>query len=552
MQPVREVYVIGIDGGTFRIIDPLMDRGELPAFRHIVENGVRSVLHSTIPANSAVAWSSFMTGKNPGKHGVFGFISYSPARDRLTLTNGSYVKSRTLWDIASEAGRSVAVLNVPLTYPPKPVNGLLVSGMDASSLKNLTYPPEFGEELVRVCPSYQIDLPHVQHDRFQASLGSRVTQLVEARKQAMLHMLEKAEPQLFVGVFTCTDRIQHHFWHAADVTHPKHRLAKDEEREIIADTYRQIDRILTLFLKRMSPETTLFVVSDHGFCGSTRRFMVNLWLGQRGWLRPAKRPANSTWSRVLHGVKRRPRLYMWARTLKNAIPGLEQLAVRERAMNRSLSDKIDWSATKAYYFPPGIRINLKDREPFGVVERAEFEPLRQAIMRALTSLCDEAGHPVFAEVRRREELYFGPHLDLAPDIILEPSVGNNDPRQNFSLGRRMRISETGGVFAEAGTSGEHDSNGILLGIGRPLQRGSHRDGAAITDIAPTVLHLLGLPIPSDMDGKVLLDFFSPEFINQTTPRYTDQSAEGEEPEWDYGDLDEELVRERLRELGYLA
>jgi predicted AlkP superfamily phosphohydrolase/phosphomutase len=546
----HKVYIIGIDGATFRLIDPLIAQGKLPTFKYIIDHGVRGVLRSTLPPNSAVAWSSFMTGLNPGKHGVFGFLALAPERGQVVLTNGAHVKAKTLWEMVSAPERRVAVLNVPMTYPPRPVNGILVSGMDASFLKNFTYPVDFGNELLERFPNYQIDFPFVHHKTFQAKLRQQLSELIDARKNAMLYLLEKVEPDLFVGVFTCTDRIQHHFWHCLDATHPKHNRA--EEETIVADMYEQIDRALGLFLERMDEQTTLLVLSDHGFCGSVERFLVNQWLWQKGWLRPVERPRTSSWSRVLRAVKRSPRLYELARKVKSASPGLKPLALRERAVNRSLSDKIDWPATKAYYFPPGIRINLKGREPFGVVEPAEFESLRETIVEQLKKVRNESGAPVVENIWRKEEVYAGPHSELAPDIVLVPCLSHLDARRNFSLGRRMRVQERGQLFVTDGPSGDHAPDGIVLGIGRHLKEGFVLDGAEIMDIAPTVLYGLGLPIPTEMDGQLLTDIFTADFLSRTPPTFSSGEAESSVSDWQYDEAEEEAVRERLRDLGYLS
>lgn len=545
----RKVYVIGIDGATFKVIDPLVAQGKLPTFGYIIEHGVHGTLRSTLPANSAVAWSSFMTGKNAGKHGVFGFITHAPERDQFVLTNGAHVKSKTLWEIVSEAGRTVAVINVPLTYPPRPVRGLLVSGMDASSLKDFTYPPEFARELMEISPRYRIDLPFIQHHRFQEVLRRQVAELVDARRQAMLYMLDKTDPHLFVGVFTCTDRIQHHFWHGLDATHPRHDAG---DGTIITETYRQIDQALGGFLERMGKEDTLVVISDHGFCGTTRRFMVNQWLCQQGWLCPTERPRASSWSRILRAAKSSPRLYAWAKRLKSAAPVLDRLTVREKAINRSLGDKIQWPATRAFYFPPGVRLNLKGREPYGIVSSSEYEPLREEIMRRLLEVRDELGHPVLERVCRREDVYQGPQKDLAPDIVLEPCLSNADAGRNFSLGRRMRVQESGQLFVDTGPSGEHSPDGILLAMGPGLKRGAVVEGAEISDIAPTALYLLDLPIPGGMDGKVLLNMMDPGFAHRAAPRFSGESTDSTVPGWEYGEGEEAVVRERLRDLGYLS
>jgi predicted AlkP superfamily phosphohydrolase/phosphomutase len=549
----RKIYIIGIDGATFRIIDPLLAQGKLPTFKHIIENGVRGVLRSTLPANSAVAWSTFMTGKNPGKHGVFGFLALSPGYDRFVLTNGAHVRSKTLWEIASDAERRVAIINVPLTYPPRPVNGVLVSGMDASFLKNFTYPPEFKDELLDAVPAYQIDFPFIRHEAFQMKLHQQVAELIQARKDAMLHLLEKTDPDLFVGVFTCTDRIQHHFWHRADATHPRHNPDQAGQEPIIARVYQQIDEALKLFVQRMDAQTTLLVISDHGFSGVAQRFLINRWLYQKSWLHLKSDSRVSAWSKIMRSVKRHPQLYELARQIKRAWPGLKDVSVRAHAMTRSFFERVDWTATRAYYFPPGIRLNLKGRESTGIVDAAGYESAREALIQELSALRDPAtGAPVFQGAYRREEIYIGPHQTEAPDILLETVLSSDDSRRNFALGRRLRVQPEHELFVTDGPTGDHASEGIVLGIGSNLRRGCVLDGAAIADIAPTALHSLGLPIPIDMDGQLLAQMFTAEFTQQMPPRFSSDAGESGASQWQYDADEEAVIRERLRDLGYLS
>ncbi|MBI3948839.1 MAG: alkaline phosphatase family protein [Acidobacteria bacterium] len=549
----QRVYIIGIDGATFRIIAPLIAQGRLPTFKHIMDNGVRSVLRSTLPANSAVAWSTFMTGKNPGKHGVFGFLALSPGYDRFVLTNGAHVRSRTLWEIASDAERRVAVINVPLTYPPRQVNGILVSGMDASFLKNFTYPPEFKDELLRAFPAYKIEFPFVRSEAFKAQLHQQIGELIETRKNAMLYLLEKTDPDLFVGVFTCTDRLQHHFWHCMDAAHPRHTTNQAGEGVLIAEMYEQIDEALRLVVERMDEQTTLLVISDHGFCGVAQRFLVNRWLFQTGWLSLKSNAQVSAWSKILRAVKRHPKLYELARQVKRVSPVLKDVPVRANTMTRSFFERADWTTTRAYYFPPGIRLNLKGRESTGVVEAAEYESARDALIQELSALREPTtGAPVFQGVYRREEIYAGSHLDHAPDLILETVLSRDDPKRNFTLGRRLRAPREHELFVTDAPTGDHAPSGILLGLGSNLKRGCGLDGAAIADIAPTVLYSLGLPIPVDMDGHVLAEMFAAEFTRQMPPKFSSGEEEPGTSEWQYDEEEEAVIRERLRDLGYLS
>lgn len=548
-----KVYIIGIDGATFRLIDPLIAQGKLPTFRSIIDNGVRGVLRSTLPPNSAVAWSTFMTGKNPGKHGVFGFLAFSPELNRLVLTNGAHVKSKTLWQIVSEASRPVAVLNVPFTYPPRPIQGVLVSGMDASFLKDFTYPPEFKTDLMNAAPGYQIDLPFIQNQSFQSELQHTVSRLIEARRQAMLYMLDKIDPDLFIGVFTCTDRLQHHFWHCIDPKHPKHHVSQSTEAAVLTGLYEQIDDTLQLIVNRMDEQTTLLIISDHGFCGVAQRFLINRWLAQTGWLRLKANVSTSPWARLLRTVKRHPMLYEFAKQIKRSSLGLTHIPVRARAMTRSFFDRIDWRHTRAYYFPPGIRLNVKGRESLGIIEADAYESTRDLLIEQLSSLHEPTlGAPIFAAVHRREELYCGPHVAQAPDIILETVLTEEDPRRNFTLGRRLKAADGEPLFITDAPSGDHGPDGILLGMGPHLTRHAQPNGATIADIAPTVLYELGLPIPKDMDGRVLTELFTNEFLSQRPPTFSDQDGSTDADTWQYDEVDEVIMRQRLHDLGYLS
>lgn len=553
MNKRRKVYIVGIDGATFRILDRLIARGRLPTFASIMERGVRGVLRSTVPANSAVAWSTFMTGKNPGKHGVFGFLALAPDGQRLMLTNGGHVKSKTIWEIASGAHRRVAVINVPLTYPPRRVNGALVSGMDASFLKEFTFPATLGSELLRLFPNYAIDLPFVRHASFQAVVERRAVDLIDVRRRAMFYLLEKIDPDLFVGVFTTPDRLQHHFWHVLDPTHPRHEDDEPEGAGILSTIYERLDEALGGFLERMDDQTTLLIISDHGFGGVARRFLVNRWLSQMGWLHLKEAPRDSAWARLLRTVKRHPRLYESARWMKRRLPGAKHVPLRQRLVARSFFDKVDWSRTRAYYFPPGIRLNLKGREPCGAVEAGEFESAREELIVALSGLREPlTGEPVFKGVYRKEEIYAGPHLDRAPDIILDPMQDHDEAKRNVSLGRRLRRRGTEDVFVTDGPTGDHASEGILLGVGRLLKSGYRLHGATIADIAPTVLYGLGLPIPVDMDGRVLTEMFISEFAERHPPQFCPGEDASWASEWQYDQSEEAVIRERLRDLGYLS
>lgn len=549
-----KVVIIGLDGATFRLLDPLMAAGRLPTLASIIERGARGVLRSTLPPNSAAGWTAFMTGKNSGRTGIFGFFSLAPGRYQITLNNGGHVRARTLWEIASEAGKRVAVINVPFTYPPRPVNGVLVSGMDAPGLSQATYPPEFVTELLGVCPSYQIEMPAVRRHRDEKKqwFVEHLADAVHTHWSATRYAQQKTSPDLLVSVFTATDRVHHWIMDDVNPAHPRHDPASARRYEhLLGDLYAQVDQIINTLFETMDDQTMMFIVSDHGANGFYRRFLINHWLRQQGWLALVPGAKLSPLQQVTRRLRRRSRLYGWARRIKGALPFLKRSPFGRKSVGLSWRLQImDWSRTRAFYLNGlGVRLNLRGREPAGIVEPGEYEPLRDQIIQRLQAVRDPAtGAPVYAGVYRREEVYDGPFLEHAADIILEEAALNADPRLNYSTSGALHPHRLNELFALRRLPGDHDPEGILLAIGPGIRSGAQINGARLIDLAPTVLYALGLPVPKDMDGQVLVDLFEQSF-RQQQPIISCEPT-GEVAQTLESGEGEELVEERLRELGY--
>jgi len=550
----HKVIVMGLDGATFRLLDPLMAAGRLPTFASLIERGARGVLRSTLPPNSAAGWSAFMTGKNPGKTDVFGFFALVPGGYQVTLNNGGSVRARTLWEMVSEAGKRVAVINMPYTYPPRPVNGVLVSGMDAPGLHNGTSPPEFADELLQVCPGYQIEMPPVRRHREVKKqwFAEHLTHYVEARWAAMRYVQQKVSPELLVSVFTAPDRVHHWVMDDVDSAHPLHdsRSAK-RYGHLLGDLYAQLDRMIKTLLETMNDQTTLFIVSDHGANGFYRRFLINHWLHQQGWLALIRGAKLSPVQQVIRYLRRRSRIYGWARQVKGVLPFIKTSQFSRKSLGLSWRLQImDWSRTQAFYLNGlGVRLNLRGREPAGIVKPGDYETVREQIIRGLQSVHDpESGAPVYAAVYRREDVYHGSYVTRAADIILEESTLNADARLNFSTSGALRPHRLDELFAVKRLPGDHDLEGILLAAGPGLRSGAQVTGARLIDLAPTILYTLGLPIPQDMDGHVLVEMFDETFLGQQPIVHGEPTGELAQ-EFESVEVDE-LVEQRLRELGY--
>jgi predicted AlkP superfamily phosphohydrolase/phosphomutase len=534
-----KVIVIGLDGATFRLIDPLVAAGRLPTFAALMRRGVRGTLHSTLPPNSAAGWTAFMTGKNPGKTGIFGFFSLVQGDYQVALNNGGSIRAHTLWELASEAGKRVAIINVPYTYPPRPVNGVLVSGMDAPNLDYGTFPLEFGGELLTACPGYQIEMPPVRRHRDVKKqwFAEYLARYIETRWQAVRYTQQKVAPDLMVSVFTAPDRVHH--WVLDDVT-PNHPLRDETSAQrfghILGDMYTQLDDILRAQLQAMDEHTMLFIVSDHGSNGFYRRFLVNHWLWQQGWLALVRGAKLSPIQQAVRYVRRQSRLYGLARRIKSALPFVSTGEVSRKSTGLSWRLKIiDWPQTQAFYLNGlGIRLNVRGREPAGIVKPSEYETMREQIMRKLEAV--------------RDDVYHGPYTHQAADIILEESTLNTDPRLNFSTSGAIHPHRLNELYAVKRLPGDHDSKGMLLAAGPGLRRGTWLTGARLMDMAPTIMYAMGLPIPQDMDGQVLTEMFDEAFVKQYPIIHGKPAGE---PDMIVAAHDgDELVEQRLRELGY--
>ncbi|MBW2173068.1 MAG: alkaline phosphatase family protein, partial [Deltaproteobacteria bacterium] len=261
------VYVLGLDGATFDLIAPWVSRGELPNMKRLMDEGSHGSLMSALPAHSAPSWSSFITGKNPGKHGIFDFI----------------------WAIASRYDKKVAVVNVPMTFPPEKVNGIMISGMDAPGIdSNFTYPTALSGEIKRIIGDYSLEAglwSYINKGEINLAIEKQ-HETIDKRFEVTKYLMNNYPWDLFVSVFTATDRVQHAFWKYMDPGHPLYRPEEAKKYgDAILNVYRKMDHIVGYLLDHLSEDTVLFIMSDHGagLC-SNKTLYLNNWLCKEGLL----------------------------------------------------------------------------------------------------------------------------------------------------------------------------------------------------------------------------------------------------------------------------
>ncbi|MHB0915439.1 MAG: alkaline phosphatase family protein [Thermoleophilia bacterium] len=369
----RQIVVIGLDGTPFSFLRKQTDAGNLPNIAALVSGGIFSRMETEIPTVSSVAWASFMTGKNPAEHGIYGFTDRKPDSYELYFPNYAHLKSEPFWDHLGNSGRRCCILNVPSTYPARPVNGVLVSGFVAPNLERATYPAEALEYLQKI--GYRIDVDAAKGRESLDLLVEDLHLTMEKRREAMLHFWRSEKWDLFVNVFTSTDRLHHFMWQHYEDGDSKYG-------EEFMRYYRRLDEIIGEFVAEMPDDVNLFMLSDHGFSTIRYEVFLNNYLKEWGFL-----------------------------------------ALKEtRAV--TIAD-IDSAASKAYCMDPGrLYLNLAGREPGGIVSKSDYHNVIDELKEAILSIEDiESGEQVIKAVYSREELFHGPLLERAPDLVALPFEG---------------------------------------------------------------------------------------------------------------------------------
>jgi predicted AlkP superfamily phosphohydrolase/phosphomutase len=553
----RKVYAIGLDGATLDLIRPWVTEGHLPVLGDLMRSGVAGELQSSYPPLTGPAWSSFMTGKSPAGHGVLEFFRREQGTYRQVLNSRQDIDGKSLWGLLSEAGMNVGIVGLPLTYPPEPVNGFLVSGLlTPPDSHDFTYPRVLLAELEHKLGPYRLrhDEKYRRSDPWPFIREQYET--LDYNERAALHLMTHYEWDFFMVHFLGTDRIQHEFWHLLDEDHPQHDpVERARLGNVVLDFFKQLDAALGRLLSALDDETVVLIMSDHGFGPAYKFVDLNTWLLDQGYL--CLRPTLSTrlrWCLFRLGVN----YSVLSRWILRAGLGRQakQLgrARRESVQRRvflSLDD-VDWSKSTVYSMGNfgQLYVNLRDREPQGIVSPgAEYEALLDDLSQRLQALVDpDTGEPVIERIMRPDEVYDGPHRERAPDLMFF----TQDMRY-----KAMGLSDFSSphvIEPIYGTTGHHRMNGILICHGPGvIKQAEWLEGARLQDLAPTILYLLGHPIPRDMDGQVLTDLFTEEFRRRNAVTYAEHNAAPLAHELSaYTEQEEAEIREALRSLGYVS
>lgn len=558
----RQVVVIGLDGATFALIKPWAEEGKLPTFAGLLREGGYAPLRSVIHPYTAQAWSSMITGLNQGKHRILDFWERDFASYGFRLLNAGHRVGRSPWRILSESGKKVIVVNVPMTYPPEEVNGFLVAGRDTPGMDSqYTFPPNLKHELAQLAGEEYVIVPNdwLYSRRGRPDLArAELFREIRVRFAVVKHLMKNHPWDFVMFVVGATDGAAHFFWKYHDPSHPLYD--PNDYSDTILEVYRRVDSEMAGILADLPAEATLMVVSDHGNgSGGELAVHLNLWLAEQGLLhfRQGRRSHRKLAKAMVAGALQRIKSALYSHLPFQTLTKLRGLfpdALRSRLGEETFFAGIDWPTTKAFSeeIRGNIWINLKGRDPAGIVGPGEYETIRDFVIERLPDLRDPTGAKVVRRVWRREELYEGPFVDRFPDLVVEAEVSDIfKARQGYKGKSPVRILSNE-ELKRLKTSGTHRMDGILMVKGSGVKAGVEIQGAQIIDVAPTVLYLLGEAIPREMDGRVLTELFEEGFLLANPPTFVEESPTPSLGVGEYSEEEGELVRERLEGLGYLG
>ena len=546
-----KIVVIGLDGATFDIIDPLIQAGRLPHLKSLLQSGTRAVLNSTTPPITGCAWVTMMTGISPGGHGIYGFTNpvLNTFGEYVGLNIGANVcTGRTFSETMAKAcDTKVASLFVPMTYPVWAIKGLMVAGRPAPDKGNgFVHPKELYSEY-RDC-NFQTDyftLIQTDLDKF-AGLS---LEMMKRRGEKISGLVASKDYGSVFAVFAGTDVAQHPFWKYFDPESNIPAAKREQYKDIIPAHYVAFDEQLGNILEAADPDTSIFVLSDHGAGPSPQLcFNTNYWLKHNGFLHQKKQ---SLLEAAISCMTRLMKKYLVTQQLiaiRNKLPGFLLSSAKKVAHGFG---NIDFSRTYAFrtfmdYPNEGIVINVRGRQIDGIVAPKDRTKIVKDIIEKITDAVDpDTGKKLVIRAQPREEVYSGEFVEKAPDIILTLDwsyMGNGDVSALCSSAPSERPS----FF-----SGNHRYNGIFVAKGPNIRNNAVLDETLnMQDIAPTVLAAAGISPPSYMDGVVAEDIFeSAEIPQQDLIKATEKGGPSKKVE--VSEAEEEEMTKKLKGLGYL-
>jgi len=531
-----KVLLIGLDGATFSILDPLMRDGVMPFLRDLTSSGARAELTSVIPPLTPPAWTSLMTGRSPGNHGIFDFLRFEfrSSGRQLRVLDSDDVACPTVWSIAGRQGLRTNVLNFPMTFPARGIHGNVVPGwVPWRHLRLASYPRALYEQLRTALPEFNprelaMDMALEERALEGCHREEEYEELIKLHIrrerqwfQVLRYLMRNDPAELTAVLFDGVDKLQHVCWRFLDsALFPANpSVLESRVREWCLNYFREIDQFIGEIVAEAGKDASVVIASDHGFGPTVEVFHLNEWLQRHGYL-------------------------VWANA--NTVQQKHSETLGIGTMARRFYE-IDWEKTTAYCPTPssnGIYITPPGADGRGV-PRERYESFRRELMEELLQFKDEStGRPVVDRIWVREAAFAGTRSAAAPDLTL-----------SLRDGGLVSILPSGVlVKPRVETTGAHRPNGVFVASGKGMRRGVSLDPTSILDVAPLLLYTLGLPIPEDLEGRVPEELFEQPFLRShpITFEAPNSLSVPEEPE--LSEIDPRMEAEvmgQLRALGYM-
>jgi len=529
--------VIGLDAATMDLIEPWADAGHLPALARLMSQGTSARLLSTPNMHSASAWTSILTGLNPGRHGLFVFSDRDFETGKQVFFKGGDRTGELLSKHLSRNGLTSGFLNVPMTYPAAcEPGGFMVSGLDAPSLNEKAFcPPELRDELFARFPNYRyapdglVEL--MKAGRIKEAIAEWLN-LIEIQTTAAECLLTERPVDFFMTVFTASDWAGHNLWNQTE-----------SASNALLEIYRALDVAVGRLLEHTNDASHVYLISDHGMGRHTgASYRLAQWLEEKAYM--ARRDSSKARSAVIDAGRKAARglLPLSLRERVKAGIGQERVEKLQAAEKDSFYASIDWERTRAYTEPGRhvININLQDRNASGIVPRAQYDEVCSRIIGDLKHWTDSKGNKVVDHVARREDVYSGPFAERASDLYVywNPSAAAGAPPDEV----RAR-----GFW----WTGDHQPEGILICRGPGIRQNAKIDSPTVYDFFPTIAFAAGLPVPDGLDGRVIKSAFDDQFLAAHPIRVESQAAAADADRFKLSADEEALVEEKLRGLGYI-
>ncbi|HVF54423.1 MAG TPA: alkaline phosphatase family protein [Actinomycetota bacterium] len=541
---MNRAVVIGLDGAAWHLLQPLMEKGVMPRLARLRAEGADGILRSTVPTYTPPAWTSAFTGVNPGRHGIYGFIAGHAQHRSPQLVHSGLIKAPAIWRMANEQGARAGIYNVPITFPPRPIDGWMVSGMmtpgyDAhrsgfASWDRGSNADDLERRILEWAPDYVLDLhANYETDWRDAALAERAIASLRQRHRVLSELLELDPPDVIFSVLETPDRLQHVYYRYIDPADDMYGSpGAMAVRGALERCFKAIDDIVGLLHDYAGEDGGVLVCSDHGFTAWEVSVHLNALLERWGYLK-------------LKGAGK----LMQSGVARALVPVAKKVLPRKVARDAKGATfaAIDWAATRAFASPipqQGIFVNLKGRDEFGTVEASDLGSIKDEIAQRFIDLAGPDGAPVTDKVYRSEEVFQGDAVDGAPDLL--PVLRDHRFELDDELFHREPYTDVSHL-----PRGVHHPDGIIVVAGTGVDADGAVEGS-VMDVTPTLLYQAGLDVPDGLDGSVLTNAFTRDRLEQNPLRIGSRvDAERGDEASPYSADEEALIEESLRGLGYL-